>query len=199
MRPVPDRWSVLPEVRANDSRACSISWSGRRADALATERQVDDRVRATTDVDDGRGERLVHRDGAVAEALDPGPVAERLGEGGSEDEGDVLGRVVLVDAQVAVRGDREVEQAVVGERAEQVVVEADPGVDGRVAGSVEAERDGDVGLVGRPGDRHAPAVLARTDRERTERRGHGRVSVAMAVAAAMKRSFSSGSRTVIRR
>ena len=56
---------------------------------------------------------------------DPGAVAERLGERGPEHERDVLDRVVLVDLEVAVGLDREVEQAVVGERAEQVVVEAD--------------------------------------------------------------------------
>ena len=50
------------------------------ADALAAERQVDDRVRAAADVDDGRGDRFVHRHGAVAEAADAGPIAERLGE-----------------------------------------------------------------------------------------------------------------------
>ena len=50
-----------------------------------------------------------------------------------EDERDVLDRVVLVDLEVAVGLDREVEQAVVGERAEEVVVEADAGVDGGVA------------------------------------------------------------------
>src|SRR6476661_3319824 len=28
LRPVPRTWSVVPDVRANDSRACSTSWSG---------------------------------------------------------------------------------------------------------------------------------------------------------------------------
>ena len=67
----------------------------------------------------------------MAEPGDPGPVAERLGERRAEDEGDVLDRVVLVDLEVAVGVDRQVEQAVVGERAQEVVVEADAGVDRR--------------------------------------------------------------------
>ena len=76
----------------------------------------------------------VASDSSIGTALspnrrDPGPVAERLGEGGAEDEGDVLDGVVLVDLEVAVGVDREVEQAVMGERAEEVVVEADAGVD----------------------------------------------------------------------
>ena len=137
------------------------------AGALAAERQVDDRVRPAADVDDGGRERLVHRHGALAEAGDPGPVAERLGERGAEDERDVLDRVVLVDLEVAVGVDRQVEQAVVGERAEQVVVEADAGVDAGVAGAVEPERDGDLGLVRWSGRRSRGGP--RADRSRSRR------------------------------
>ena len=103
----------------------------------AAEREVDDRIGSAADVDHGGRDRLVHRHRALAEAGDPGPVAERLGERRAEDERDVLDRVVLVDLEVAVGVDGEVEQAVVGERAQQVVVEADPGVDAGVAGAVE--------------------------------------------------------------
>ena len=179
------------------------------ADALAAERQVDHRVRPATDIDDGRGDRLVHRarrrrrtGGCPARS----PSASR--ERRPEDERDVLDGVVLVDLEVAVRLDREVEEAVVRERAQEVVVEADPGVDGRVAGAVEPEGDGDVGLAGGPGDRHA-AALARADGEFAERGGHAGDSVvvgavaplagaAISFAASMSRSFSSGSRTVRR-
>ena len=79
----------------------------------------------------------VASDSSIGTALspkrcDPGAVAERLGERGAEHERDVLDRVVLVDLEVAVGRDGQVEQAVVGERAEQVVVEADPGRRSRV-------------------------------------------------------------------
>ena len=147
------------------------------ADPLAAERQVDHGVRTAADVDDRVGERLVHRDRALPEPGDPGSIAERLGERRAEDERDVLDRVVLVDLEVAVGADGEVEQAVVGERAEQVVVEADAGVDRPVALAVEPERDRDVGLGGGPGDRHATA-LARTDLDGAERRGHPVASAA---------------------
>ena len=99
------------------------------AGPFAAERQVDHGIRAAADVDDRVGERLVHRDRALPEPGDPGSIAERLGERRAEDEGDVLDRVVLVDLEVAVGADGEVEQAVVGERAEQVVVEPDARVD----------------------------------------------------------------------
>ena len=71
LRPVPVRWSVAPAVRANDSSACSTSWSGRPPDPLAAERQVDDGVRAPADVDDGGRERLVHRDRALPKRAMP--------------------------------------------------------------------------------------------------------------------------------
>ena len=66
---------------------------------LAPERQIDDGERAATDVDDRGRDGLVHRDARVAEPDDPGPVAERLGDGGAQDERDVLDRVVVVDVR----------------------------------------------------------------------------------------------------
>ena len=76
---------------------------------------------------------LVHRHGRVAEAADPGPVAERRGERGSQDERDVLDGVVVVDLEVAGRPDLEVQERVVGERGQEVIVEADAGRDRRLA------------------------------------------------------------------
>ena len=67
------------------------------AGALALERQIDDRVRAAAHVHDRRRDRLVHRHGGVAEAGDPGAIAESLGQGGAEDQRHVLDGVVLVD------------------------------------------------------------------------------------------------------
>ena len=147
------------------------------AGPFAAERQVDDGIRTAADVDDRVGERLVHRDRALPEPGDPGSIAERLGERRAEDEGDVLDRVVLVDLEVAVGADGQIEQAVVGERAEQVVVEPDARIDRPMALAVEPERDRDVGLGRGPGDRHATA-LARTDLDGAEWRGHPVASVA---------------------
>ena len=132
---------------------------------------------------------LVHRDRALAEARDAGSIAERLGEGGAQDEGHVLDGVVLVDLEVAIGADRQVEQAVVGERAQEVVVEAQPGVDRGGARSVESERDRDRRLAGGPGEAD-PAPVTRADRQLTERGGHRDVSLARAWATAMSRSFS---------
>ena len=97
--PVPRTWSVTPDVRAKDSRACSTSWVGSAPIRSARNGQVDDGVRTAADVDDGGRERFVHRDDRLAEPDDPGAVAQRLAERGAQDEGHVLGGVVLVDAR----------------------------------------------------------------------------------------------------
>ncbi len=112
------------------------------ADALAPEGQVDHGIRPPAEVDDGARQRLVHRHPGIAEAADPGPIAERGAERAAEDEGDVLDRVVLIDRQVTVGPDLEVEQAVMAERAEQVVPEADPGGDRDPAAAVEVDDAG---------------------------------------------------------
>ena len=101
-----------------------------------------------------------------------------------------------------------------GERAEEVVVEADPGRDRGVARAVDAERDRDVGLARAAGDRDA-AAFAGTDLDVTERVVIGKPVVSAlaapvpsarrrcgfvaASAAAISRSFSSALRTVRRR
>ena len=79
------------------------------ADALAAERQVDDGIGSTTDVDHCGCERFVHRHRCLAEAADPGPIAEGLPERRTQDERDVFDRVVLVDLEVAGRPDLDVE------------------------------------------------------------------------------------------
>lgn len=107
----------------------------------------------------------------------------------------ITGRVAASRTPIAVGLDGEVEQAVMGQRADEVVVEPDPGRDRGVAGTVEAERDRDVRFARRAGDGH-PTTLARSDGQVAERGGHAGISFASAVAAAMRRSFSSGSRTV---
>ena len=56
LRPVPRRWSVAPAVRANEFEGVLDELQRQAADALAPERQVDDRVGTAADVDD-RGAR----------------------------------------------------------------------------------------------------------------------------------------------
>ncbi len=159
------------------------------ADALAAERQVDDRVWPTTDVDHCARERFVHRHRCLAEAANPGPIAERLRERRSQDERDVFDRVVLVDLEVAGRPDLDVEQAVVRERREEVVVEAHTRRDLRAARAVEIEGDVDLGLARAAADAD-PARAAIGDVEGAERGRHAWISELSWRAASMSRSFS---------
>ena len=171
-----------------------------RAGPLAAERQVDDCIRPAAEVDDGPASDFVHRHARVTEPGDPGPVAERLREGRPEDEGHVLDRVVLVDLQIAGGADLEVEQPVVGERPEQVIVEADPGGHARPARPVEVEGQGDRGLARRPLEGH-PATRPSGHRRPAERvrrrhRPASPSSASISAAAATSRSSSSLERTV---
>ena len=75
-------------------------------------------------------------------ALSPGRLRERL----AERDGGVLDGVVRVDVQVALDLDGQVEQAVLAERREHVVVEADAGRDVGVPVPVQVDGQHDLGL-----------------------------------------------------
>src|SRR5690606_12879433 len=121
---------------------------GQVAEVGGGELQVDDGVRAAGDVHRSFGQGLVHRHPGVAEAGDARTVAERLGQGGAQDQGRVLYGVVVVDVGVAAGLDLEVEQGVRRQGGEEVVEEPHPGVDGSLAGAVEVEGDLHGGLGG---------------------------------------------------
>ena len=105
-------------------------------------------VGTTGHVDDRLHERLVERDGGVAEPADALLVPERLAQRLAEHDRRVLDGVVGVDVQVTGGLDGEVDQRVPGERDEHVVVEADPGRDVVAPGAVEVDLDEDLGLAG---------------------------------------------------
>jgi hypothetical protein len=98
-------------------------------------------VRPADEVDRGRPPGLVHRHGRVAVAGDPFPPAERLVEGVTESSEHVLGRVVLVHAEIAGRQQLEVEARLEGEQGQQMVEEADTGRDPGAAAAVQVERE----------------------------------------------------------
>ena len=69
----------------------------------------------------------------------------------------VLDRVVLVHREIAAGDELEVERRVEGEQRQQVVEEADPGLDPRAAAPVEVERQSQRGLGRRPEHRRVAA------------------------------------------
>ncbi len=127
LRPDARRWRVVPDVRGERLEGMLDELGRQGPDPLPAEGDVDDGVRPPADVEDRRREGFVHRHRRVAEAADPGSIAERLGHGTAQDKGDVLDRVVLVHLEVAGHPDGQVEEAVMRERSEQVVVEAHAG------------------------------------------------------------------------
>ena len=122
-------------------------------------------------VHDHARQRLVHGQVEKSVAADAGLGPERLFEGFSQHQADVLDRVVIIDGDVALRLHFEIEEAVLGEKREHVIEEWDARVDLAHAAAVEAERELDVGFgrLARDGCyaegaavSHASMVLVRT-------------------------------------
>src|SRR6185503_20287 len=63
-----------------------------------------------------------------------------------DDDADVFNRVMRVNIEVALRFDREIDQAVSREQVEHVIEESNAGLRGCFAGAIEIERDANVGL-----------------------------------------------------
>ena len=81
-------------------------------------------------------------------AGDAGHGAERLLHGLAERDADILGGVVVVDMQIAIRLDRDVDAGMPGQQIEHMVEEADAGRNVGHAGAVEVYRNLDIGLLG---------------------------------------------------
>ena len=80
----------------------------------------------------------------MAETGDAAPVAQRLVERLAERQRAVLGRVVVVDLEVALALQLQVEARVLGQGREHVVEKAEPGLrprPGRSPSRIELERD----------------------------------------------------------
>src|SRR2546427_55136 len=108
-------------------------------------------------IDRGRDERLVHRNGRSPVAHDSLLLTEGLPEGLTEDDAHVLHGVMLVDLDVALRVDREVHQAVLRPRLQHVAEERDRRLHLRGAGAVQVEVKRDLGLLRLALDARLPA------------------------------------------
>src|SRR5947209_2741035 len=117
------------------------------ADHLPPRPDLIDEVEAARQVHDRAAQGLVHRHGRLAVARDSAFVAERLRDGLSERDGDVLDRVVVVYVQVAAALDFEVEQAVAREQLQHVIEERHARRDLRRADAVEHKADAHVRLL----------------------------------------------------
>ena len=87
----------------------------------------------------------------MAEPSDAALVADGLGDGLAQHDADILGGVVEVHMQVALRRHRQVEQRVAGQRGQHVVEETDAGRDFGPPAAVQVQREADLGLGGGAG------------------------------------------------
>ena len=99
------------------------------------------------DIQRNASQRFIHRRIGRAIAPDAGLVAKRLRNRLTDRDGAVLGRVVLIDMQVARDPTRDVDQRMARELFDHVIEKADPGRDVISAGAIEVHFDDDVGLI----------------------------------------------------
>jgi hypothetical protein len=130
---------VQPAMRCDGLEDVWDERSPQRADLRRAEGRVEDGVGPAAQVHHNVGERFVHGDPGIGQAL-----KAALGEGDRH----VLNRMMFIHVQVAAGLDGQVEQTVVGHMSPKVVVEADAGAHVGIALAVQVERDGHLGLVG---------------------------------------------------
>lgn len=125
---------------------------------------------AATQVNSRGNQRFFHRQRDAAVTHDPLLVAERFGQGFAETNAGVLDGVMVIDVQVARRFDGQVDQRMLREQRQHVIEEADSGVDLRLAGAVEIERQVDGRFGGLPvnfgGAWHGEVFAARGEKSR---------------------------------
>src|SRR5690606_34224376 len=94
-------------------------------DVAGGEAAVQHEVRAARKVDGDVRQRLVHRYGDAGRAPNAAVVAQRAENRLPQADGDVFGRVVPVDVEIALHGDFEIEEAVAREERQEMIERAD--------------------------------------------------------------------------
>ena len=126
------------------------------ADAHDAHGEVYRGVGAATEIDRGHRQRLVHRHDEVAGAIDSAPVAQSRRDRFAEGYADVLDGMMLIDVEIAGRGESQIERAVPGDQFEHVIEEANAGADPVPAVAVEIDRHRDTRLGRAPVNYTAP-------------------------------------------
>jgi hypothetical protein len=101
---------------------------------------------ASAEIDGYDGESFVHGKHEVSGAIDAFAITEGLREELADDDADIFNRVVLVDIEIAFGGEFEIEAAMLCEKLEHVVEEADAGRDLVGAFAFEAKFAADLGF-----------------------------------------------------
>src|SRR5262245_7344613 len=127
-------------------------FDGKRADPVARVPDFVYQVRPARQINDGAGQRLVHRRISRAITHDAFFIAQSGGEGLTQTDRRILDRMVVVNVQIAFTSDFEVEESVTRKEFEHVIEKWNAGRNGVFAFAVDIERDADVCFFGRAFD-----------------------------------------------
>lgn len=108
--------------------------------------------RAPTQIQCNPNEGFIHGEEPGSVAEDSTFFPQGIGKGASESDSGILNRVVEVNFDISFRFDFEIESTVLGEEIQHVVEERNACVDLRLAGTIEVESKGNIGLTRFPGD-----------------------------------------------
>lgn len=117
------------------------------ADLLRRKIGVEDHEVTTAQIDRSRNKRLFHRQRKMTVATNARLVAERLLDGLSETDSNILDRVMLIDMQIALGRDLQINDRMPSKQLKHVVEEADTRLNPRVAVAVKVQLESDLGFV----------------------------------------------------
>src|SRR6266550_1761860 len=146
------------------------------------------------EIDDRPSQPVVERCEGPAEPVYTTPLSQGPIERFSQCQGAIFSRVVIVHLQIAFAGQRHVEARVAGHRVEEMVEESDAGLDRRLAGAVEIERDANRCFACRAGHRRGPRAHGSSS-SRPATRSRTRAAPASVNAAAVAVRSSPGATT----
>ncbi len=103
-------------------------------------------VESSRQIDDGPGQRLVHRYVGVSETANKSLVAQRFPKSVPQRNGHIFDGMVFVHMQIALAKDVQPEPSVLGEQVQHVVQKPDAGFVAICFRLIELERDADIGF-----------------------------------------------------
>ena len=112
------------------------------ADFLARELGLEDKERAARHVNGDAGQRFIHRQEAIGITANAFFIAKCLFEGLAQCNADILNRVMLVDFEIALAGDRHIKERMAGEKRQHMIEKTDPARKRRLSRAVEREAHG---------------------------------------------------------
>lgn len=119
-----------------------------RANLLSGKIDLPDQKRASRNIKSGTHQCVVHRKQTRAIAHDTALVADRLSNGLTQSDANVLDGVMVVDMQIALAANCHVDQGVPGQLVKHVVKEPHAGSHVILSGAIEIDRHGNCGLGG---------------------------------------------------